>query len=283
MTDATGPLGVMPQYGAAHLTMLTVIAAAAVLAVPLGRALRVRAAADTVLRAGGWLLMAVAIGWTLWGVLPGNWDLDASLPFHYTDALRVITAVALITRAPWAIAISYYWGLTLNAQSILTPDLRYLQHPVPEFIAYWFAHGTAFVVPVLLVWGLGYRPTWRGYLATMALTLGWAALAMTVNLLLGTNYAYLAHAPSGRSVLDLLGGWPLYIAWEVLLVAGVFALMTWPWVPIARRQHARPVGRSGLIVQRPVRDRTPGHEPADEHSGELRRSERASPRTAAAP
>lgn len=150
---------------------------------------------------------------------------------------------ALISRAPWAVAISYLWGLTFNLQAIITPDLQYLQSPAIEFAAYWVTHGAAFVTPVLLVWGLGHRPTWRSYGVTMAVTVAWAGLAAAVNLVTGANYAYLAHAPAGRSVLDLLGPWPLYLVSEAGLIAVVWALMTWPWDARARRRAADEDGR----------------------------------------
>lgn len=86
-------------------------------------------------------------------MLSGNWNIDQSLPFHYSDALRLITAIALITRAGWAIAICYFWGLTLNLQSIITPDLNYFDYPVLEFVVYWLLHIVAFVVPILFIRG----------------------------------------------------------------------------------------------------------------------------------
>lgn len=96
----------------------------------------------------------VTIAWTVWGMLSCNWNIDQSLPFHHSETLRLITAVALITRAGWAIAICYFWGLTLNLQSIITPDLNYFDYPVLELMVYWFLHIVAFVVPILFVWGL---------------------------------------------------------------------------------------------------------------------------------
>lgn len=173
--------------------------------------------------------------------------MDQSLPLHYSDALRYITAIALIRRSDWAIAISWYWGLTLNTQSILTPDLVYYEHPVLEFAEYWFAHSSALLVPVVLVWGLGYRPTWRGYGVAYAAALAWAGIAMAANAAAGTNYGYLSRAPEGPSLLDVLGGWPIYVLWEVVLVGTVWALMTIPWVRRARRGRDVPVGTRGLL------------------------------------
>src|SRR5690625_6824886 len=81
----------------------------------------------------------------------------------------------------------------------------------------------------MLVWGLGHRPTWRDYAMAFAATLGWAALAFLVNLLVGTNYAYLNRAPAGPSLLDVMGPWPVYLLVEAAVIAAVWeqVYMTW--------------------------------------------------------
>jgi len=53
---------------------------------------------------------------------------------------------------------------------------------------------------------------------------------MTFNAVTGTNYGYLNRKPAVGTVLDLFGPWPGYVVVEVAVVAGVWALMTWPWV-----------------------------------------------------
>lgn len=206
-------------------------------------------------------MLVVTVAWTVWGMLLGHWNIDQSLPFHYSDGLRSIAAVALITRAGWAIAICYYWGLTLNAQSIITPDLNYFDYPFLEFLVYWFLHMVAFVVPILLVWGLGYRPTWRDYGVTYLATVVWAGIAFTANAITGANYGYLSREPAGPSILDILGPWPAYLFWEAVIIAVVWALMTWPWetrkgrrVPIADRwgtvrRTPQPVNDPGTPVR----------------------------------
>lgn len=242
---ADGPLGQMPAYGGAHLTMLALLVLAALCLVLWAR--RTPAArVERVLRGAGWVLLANAVFWTVWGVMPWAWNIDESLPLHYSDALRFLVPLALITRAPWAVVVSWFWGLTLNMQSVLTPDVNYFVWVPLEFLEYWLAHGAGVLAPVVLVWGLGIRPTWRGYGAAYAVTVGWAALAMTGNALTGANYGYLNRAPSGPSLLDVLGPWPWYLLVEAVLIAAVWALMTLPWTLRDRRAGTPLLGRAGL-------------------------------------
>lgn len=237
----------MTLFGSEHATALACIAVGAILLVLIARRVRGTRAECRVTCAAGWVLLVVAVGWLLWGMIPAHWTIEQSLPFHYSDVLRIVTAVALITRAGWAIAITYYWGLTLNLQSVLTPDLNYEQYPVLEFTVYWILHALVLWAPIVLVWGLGYRPTWRGFGVAYGAALGWAVVAMTVNAATGANYGYLSRPPAGFSVLDLLGGWPWYIGVEIAVVAVVWMLMTWPWSEPERLMHAPVVDRWRLV------------------------------------
>ena len=218
----------MPPYGTEHPLVLALTAVAAVLLVRWARR-SPTPQVDTVLRRAGWVLLVNNLAWILWGFAPWSWNIDESLPPHFSDALRVLTPIALITRARWAVVVSWYWGLTLNLQSVLTPDVNYFVWPPLEFAEYWIGHSTALLAPIVLRWGCGFRPTWRSYALAYAATVGWAAVAFTGNLLSGANYAYLMHAPAGPSLLDALGPWPWYLLSEAVAIAVVWAAMTWPF------------------------------------------------------
>ena len=251
MHQAGDSIGHMPAYGAAHLVMLALLLLAALLAVRWARRAE-GARVDRALRTAGWALLANAVLWTSWGFAPWAWNLDESLPLHYSDALRFLVPIALITQARWAVVVTWFWGLTLNMQSVLTPDLNYFVWVPLEFVEYWIAHAAGVLAPVVLVWGLGYRPTWRGYGLAYAATVAWAVIAVTGNALTGANYGYLNRAPAGPSILDLLGPWPQYLLIEAVLIAAVWAAMTLPWVLIDRRAGTPPTGR-GALARRRVR------------------------------
>ncbi|ASK67039.1 TIGR02206 family membrane protein [Brachybacterium avium] len=241
----------MPAYGTAHVSMLLLlVVSAAVLILWARRSDGNRV--ERILRITGWALLANSVFWTVWGFMPWAWNLDESLPLHYSDALRFLLPVAMITRAPWAVVVSWFWGLTLNLQSVLTPDVNYFVWIPLEFVQYWIAHLSGVLGPVVLMWGLRFHPTWRGYGLAYAVTAGWAAIAFTANALTGANYGYLNRAPDGASILDLLGPWPQYLLLEASLIAVVWALMTLPWVLLDRRAGAPALGRGGL-VRRPGR------------------------------
>ncbi len=239
-------VGRMTPYGVEHFVALAVTVVAAVILVAWARKVRGTPAESRGLTVAGWIMLTATLAWMGWNLLPMNWNIEQSLPFHLSDGLRIVTSLALLTRSGWTIAISYYWGLTLNIQSVITPDLTYFHAPVFEYIAYWFFHIAALIVPIVFVWGLGYRPTWRGYSIAFLGTLLWAGAAGIVNALTGANYVYLARAPEVASALDLLGPWPIYILWELLLVASVWALITWPWT-VGRGYGFEAVGQLGAV------------------------------------
>ena len=268
----TPPLSRMDAYGAEHLVMLALIAMVCVLAVRWAR--RAPAAqVDRALRITGWLLLVNAVFWTLWGLMPWAWNLEESLPLHFSDALRFVLPIALITQAHWAIVIAYFWGLTLNMMSVLTPDLNYFVSVPLEFAQYWVAHGAGVVVPVVLVWGLGYRPTWRGYGLALGATLGWALIAVTGNALTGANYGYLNRAPAGPSILDLLGPWPQYLLVEAALIAVAWSLMTLPWT-LRDRGLGTPFSGPDRLLRRsrPTPGKPAVAAPSLQHSGRTSRS-----------
>jgi hypothetical integral membrane protein (TIGR02206 family) len=124
--------------------------------------------------------------------------------------------------------LTYYWGLTLTSQAILTPDLS-RDFPDPVFILFWGMHLLIVWAAIYLTWGLAIAPTWRSYATAVVVTLGWMLSVFAVNSVLGSNYGYLNAKPAAASLLDYLGPWPIYLLAEIVIVAVVWALMTVPW------------------------------------------------------
>lgn len=173
-------------------------------------------------------LLAVQVPFQVYSMLPPHWSLARSLPFELCDLAWMAAAVALWTgRRPWT-ELTYYWGLTLTSQAMLTPRLE-RDFPEPQFLMFWFQHSLIVLAAVYLTWGLALRPSWRGYRVTAAITLAWLVVMLLFNAAAGTNYLFVNEKPP-RTILDFLGPWPWYVAAESGLVLLVWAAMTWPWV-----------------------------------------------------
>jgi hypothetical integral membrane protein (TIGR02206 family) len=214
----------------AHWAVLVVTVVGAVLLVRFGRRHGGTTAERRFTRTFGVVQLSVTLGFLILWLLPPFFALGQSLPLHLSDLLRFISGYALLRRRPWALALTYYWGLTLNPQALLTPDVQLDIAPVLEFASYWVQHILVMWAVVYLTWGLGLHPTWRSYRTALVGTTAWAAAVFGINRALGTNYGYLNRKPTGTSLLDLMGEWPLYLLLALVLAAVVWALITWPWV-----------------------------------------------------
>ncbi|MFV9636128.1 TIGR02206 family membrane protein [Mycobacterium neumannii] len=156
--------------------------------------------------------------------------LAGSVPLQLTDLATVVAAYALWSQRQWAYAFTYYWGLVLSVQALISPVLRGPDFPHYRFLAFYAIHLLVVWAAIYLTWGRGMRPDWRDYRLAVAVTSGWAVVTVVFNRIADTNYGFTNYKPETASVLDVLGPWPVYIVSTAALVFAVWALMTWPWV-----------------------------------------------------
>ena len=220
-------------YGTSHLVAIAVLVVGAALVVAIGRARRHSDPDDRFGTVFAVAILLVTIPLQIVYFTPEYWSLSRTLPVQLCDLASLTAAYALWSHRWWATALTYYWGLTLTPQAIATPDLD-ATFPEPVFLLYWAMHIATIWAAVYLTWGRGVTPDWRGYGLAIAVTAVWAVGVFVLNLLLDTNYGYLNDKPDSASILDLLGPWPWYLAAEIVIVAGAWALATWPWVSAGR-------------------------------------------------
>lgn len=225
-------------FGTSHWVMLALFVAGIVPVVLLGRRVRGTDRARTVSRAFAVAIPVFTIPLQVIDFLPGNYSLQTTLPLQLCDLAWIAATLALWTRHRYAVALTYFWGLALTTQALLTPALA-REFPDPKFLAFWGMHYLIIWAAIYLVWGLGLTPDWRDYRNTVATTFVWLVSVFCFNLAVGTNYGFVNEKPGGGSALDYLGPWPAYVFAEIAIIATVWALMTWPWV--SRRTPRTPV------------------------------------------
>ncbi len=222
-------------YGPSHQGALLLLLVGVVAIVLFGRRHRGTELAQRWGRVMAAAVLAVTVPLQVLYFTPAYWDLEKTLPLQLCDLASGVAVYALWTRRRWAAALTYFWGLTLTSQAILTPDLA-ADFPDPIFILFWAMHVLVVWAAVYLVWALGLGPDWRRYRIALAVTAAWAISVYVFNVLAGTNYGYLNAKPNAASALDLLGPWPWYVLYEVLIVAAFWALITWPWARRSRQE-----------------------------------------------
>jgi hypothetical integral membrane protein (TIGR02206 family) len=207
---------------AEHVAVLGVTAAAAVAAArrPAPRAL-------AVLIGGAYVVEHASF------VSRGTWSLDFNLPLHLTDIVTIVSVLALWTRRPLLVELTWFWGLTASLQAVLTPDLGSADFPELLWWTFFITHSGAVVAAVLLVIGCRIRPRPGAVKRAFAATVAVAAAAAVANLLAGGNYMWLREKPDEASLLDVMGPWPWYIVSAAVLALILFALLAAPF-----RRHA---------------------------------------------
>lgn len=182
------------------------------------------------------VIVALNVAMEAYRFRPSN--LGQSLPLQLSDLAPYAAGFALWTRRRRASALTYYWGLTLSIQALLTPVLSGPDFPNPNFIAFFAIHVLVVWAAIFLTWGVRLRQSWAGYRFTVVLTGCWAAAMFVVNRYAGSNYGFLNAKPSTGSLLDLLGPWPWYLLPEFALVLAAWALMTLPWASARVRDQS---------------------------------------------
>jgi hypothetical integral membrane protein (TIGR02206 family) len=218
-------------YGPSHLVVLAVFAIGAALLIWIGRR-QTESQARLFGRGFALLILAAFLVALVYKLIRPH--LDTSVPLQLCDVAELTAAYALWSQRHWAFALAYYWCLVLSSQALITPDVGTPEEGAPDFPNHLFL--TFFVLHVLVVWaaiyltwGRGMRPQWRSYRMAVIVTLAWVVFTFTFNAIVGTDYGYLNRKPPTPSLLDVLGPWPVYLLIEIVIVAVVWALMTWPW------------------------------------------------------
>lgn len=244
-------------YGTSHQVVIVLLVVGAVALVWFGRARRGTGSTERV----GKMLAVATLAFTLPAqvlyLTPGSFDLERTLPLQLCDLAWMVSAYALWTHRRWAVALTYYWGLTLTTQAVATPDLT-VNFPDRGFIVFWGMHLLVVWAAIYLTWGLGLTPDWRSYRTAIFATAVWAVTVFAFNFVADTNYGYLNAKPAAASILDLLGPWPWYVLAEIAIISTVWALLTWPWVALAAKRDTESAKSSRL---RPPRRRTTGETP----------------------
>ncbi|HTX07629.1 MAG TPA: TIGR02206 family membrane protein [Solirubrobacteraceae bacterium] len=144
-------------------------------------------------------------------IILGNWSLEYTLPLQLTDAVSIVSILALLTRRQLLVELTYFWALAASLQAVITPDLGQA-FPSVYYFTYFIYHIGAIVAAVYLVIGRQIYPRPGAAWWVFGCTLLWAVIAGSADVITGGNYMYLHYKPAHASLLSVMSPWPWYIA-----------------------------------------------------------------------
>jgi hypothetical integral membrane protein (TIGR02206 family) len=211
------------QFSDPHLAALAVMVAGAGASVVVARRHPGRWVA---LLAWG-LAAAILVAWVgeyVADVALRIWTVRYDLPLQLTDLISLTAILALCTRRPALVELTYFWAFTATLQAVLTPDLAQ-SFPSVFYFTYFTYHVGAVVAACLLVFGCRMYPRPGSVWRVFGITLAFTALAGAGDLVTGGNYMYLRDKPAHSSLVSLFGGWPWYIAETVALALALLLVV----------------------------------------------------------
>ncbi|MCA9293086.1 MAG: TIGR02206 family membrane protein [Phycisphaerales bacterium] len=185
--------------------------------------------------------LTLALGYVVVNIYwfsPPNLAWDDSLPIQLCDLAALCAPLAILTRRRPLRVLLYFWGFGLSTQGFFTPTVA----PDPtlgKFWMHWINHGAVVGGAVYDLVVCRYRPTWRDWRFAIIASLLYVALIFGLDIATGWNYAYVGNAtPEQKTLVDVLGPWPLRVLWIVLIAGGAMTALMLPWT-IARRLKLR--------------------------------------------
>lgn len=167
-----------------------------------------------------------------WLSLDSEKSWDNLLPFHLCDVAAIVAGLALLTKRPLLCALTYFWGLAATIQGLITPALT-VGFPAPPFMMFFVHHFAVVIAALYLPIVDGWRPKspfWRSPLEVLGWSVLYLMVAMTVNKLLGSNFAFASRPPDNPSLIDHLGPWPWYLVSMLGLAVVFYLLLALPFV-----------------------------------------------------
>ena len=165
----------------------------------------------------------------VWSAYWGIWTLQTMLPLHLCSVMIWLSAYMLVTRSYRIYEMVYFLGLGGAIQAVLTPaDAAAYNFPHFRIMQTFIAHGLLINIAIYMTVVEGFRPTWQSFKRIFVWTNVYLVFIFFVNLILRSNYLFIAYKPNFPTLLDMLSPWPWYI---LELEAVAFAIFFVLYIP----------------------------------------------------
>ena len=183
-----------------------------------------------------WMLVLSEVSWHIWLLATGTWELG-DLPLQLCSISTLLAIVLFLKPNQKAFYLLFFIGLLPPILSMVTPELAY-QFPHYRFLKYFLHHAAiAWSVLYFIVYE-GYRvprkAIWTGFLMVNLLALP----IFFLNILLDTNFFYLANPTESKTILSFFGSGVMYYINLEIAALVVFFVTYLPMGRLMKREKA---------------------------------------------
>lgn len=148
------------------------------------------------------------------------------MPLHLCNVSDWAAILALVTLWTPAVEFAYFVGFPGAALALLMPDMG-SAWPFRFFLNHAGIIAAASVLVFARVGRIGRGAVWHSIVSLGS----YMVIVGTFDWIYRTNYGFFCRKPEGVTLMNLMGPWPVYIAWLDLLAVGLVCLM---WIPVRR-------------------------------------------------
>lgn len=179
--------------------------------------------------------------WHLWNIYWGKWNIQTMLPLHLCSVFVWTSIFMMLTKNTTIYELVYFLGIGGATQALLTPDAGIYGFPHFRAFQTFASHGGIVLAALYMTLVEGFRPTWQSFKRVFLWTNIYMVFVFFLNLLIGSNYLFIAYKPPFPTLLDMLAPWPWYILeLELIALAICFALYIPFMVKDMRARQADP-------------------------------------------
>ncbi|RIW37362.1 TIGR02206 family membrane protein [Bacillus salacetis] len=188
-----------------------------------------------------WSLFAILIlsevSQQLWLILTDQWEIG-NLPLHLCSISTFIALYLFIKPSKKAFYLLFFTGSLPAILSMVTPELTY-QFPHFRFLKYFLHHAAISWSVLYFIIYEGYRVPKKAVLKAFLLLNVIALPIFFINLLLDTNFFYLASPTESTTILSFFGSGILYYLILEIAALIVFVITYLPMGWLIKKESSR--------------------------------------------
>ncbi len=173
----------------------------------------------TVVKCMSLILPVLEAAQMLWYKSIGEFSWGYTLPLHLCSLMSIILPLMAFTRNKLLQEYSYAIGLAPALMTLLTPDVYYYPSLSFIYMQTMLVHGIICLIPLFMVFCMGFRPDIRKLPKVVGLLVCFAVLIVPVNYFTGGNYFFLRYPAPGspmESFAQMVGS-PWYLVPTLML------------------------------------------------------------------